>query len=121
MTIAGITLPETAVWANETAHGQPKAAVETDLAGTDRVYYGAENRNIEIYIPATESGMKRDDVISLCRIAADRAVVHAEINGREFSVTFVSDSSAIELKPVRAKQTQAGDDSYYGTIRLLEV
>ncbi|TCK58196.1 hypothetical protein [Seleniivibrio woodruffii] len=121
MTIAGITLPETAVWANETAYGQPMAAVETDLAGTDRVYYGSENRNLEIYIPATESGMKRDDVIALCRIAADRSAVHAEINGREFSVRFASDSSAIELKPVRAKQTQAGDDSYYGTIRLLEV
>ena len=120
ITIAGITLPETAVWTNETEYGQPAAETESDINGIGRVFYGQKVRTIEIYIPATESGMKREDVLQLCQRASERAPVHAEINGREFSVLFVSDSSAISLKPVRAKQVQADTDSYCGTIRLLE-
>ena len=121
ITIAGITLPETAVWTNETEYGLPEVSAETDLYGAEIIYAGKPARTIEIYIPATESGMKREDVLLLCRAAGSAAPVHADINGKQLSVIFISDSSAIQLKPLNAKQVQADADIYSGTIRLLEV
>ncbi|MGE4268460.1 MAG: hypothetical protein AB7F25_13585 [Deferribacterales bacterium] len=121
ITIAGITLPETAVWTNETAYGLPQTGTETDLSGAEIVYAGKPYNSIEIYIPATESGMKREDVLSLCRVASAAAAVHADINGRQMEVVFVSDSSAVQLKPLNARQVQSDADVYSGTIRLSEV
>jgi hypothetical protein len=121
ITIAGITLPQTAVWTNETEYGLPEVSAETDLSGTEIIYAGKPAHTVEIYIPATENGMKREDVLLLCRAAASAAPVQADINGKQMSVTFVSDSSAIQLKPLSAKQVQADTDIYSGTIRLLEV
>jgi len=121
ITIAGIALPETAVWTNETAYGLPQTDTETDLSGAEIVYAGKPYNSIEIYVPATESGMKREDVLALCRAASAAAAVHADMNGRQMQVVFVSDSSAIQLKPLNARQVQSDADVYSGTIRLLEV
>lgn len=121
ITIAGITLPQTAVWTNETEYGLPETTADTDLSGTEIIYAGKPVRTVEIYIPATESGIRREDVLLLCRAAAAAAPVHADINGKQLSVTFMPDSSAIQLKPLNAKQVQADTDIYSGTIRLLEV
>ena len=118
ITIAGIKLPETAVWVNETEYGQPKTSVETDLAGIDRVFFGSVQNNIEIYIPATESGIRRTDVIKLCQAAAAHAPLYAEINGSRFSVIFAGGSRSLEIKPVTPKQTYSDTDPYSGTIRL---
>jgi hypothetical protein len=121
ITIAGITLPLTAIWANETEYGLPETATESDLSGMDMVFTGQDKNNIEIYIPATESGITRENVIALCRAAANGAPVTAQLNDRTLNVMFASGSGAIELKPLNAKQEQTDTDIYSGTIRLLEV
>jgi hypothetical protein len=121
ITIAGITLPQTAIWANETEYGLPAMETESDLSGMDRVFTGQSKNSIEIYIPATESGITRENVIALCRAASSGAPVTAQINDRPLNVMFAAGSGAIELKPLSAKQEQAVSDIYSGTIRLLEV
>jgi len=121
ITIAGIALPECAIWQNEMEYGMPISAVEPSADGRQIVFVGGHRRNIDIYIPKIAGELTRQTAVRLKTLAENGGTVFISINGQDMTAVFRHCDNSIDLKPINAKQTQDNSDSYYGTIRLLEV
>ena len=118
--IAGITLPETAVWTNEMEYGSPLSA-SAYADGREFIFSGGRSGKIDIYVPKVSGELTRETVLALKALADSAAVFTLMIGGRVMKAVFRHTDTALELRPVSARQEQAADDSYFGTIRLLEV
>ncbi len=121
ITIAGINMPESSIWQNEMEYGLPISITETCADGNILVYSGGYDRRIDIYTPKAAGELARQTVEELKAIAEGGGVIHIIINDRQMQAVFRNEDNPIDLKPINAKQTQNSNDSYYGTIRLLEV
>jgi len=119
--ISGITLPETAIWENELIHGQPKANAEQAADGKELIFQWNVNSDIDIYIPKIAGELTRESVEKLKALSETNSQVALNINGVLKKAVFRHHDTALELKPINAKQKQSETDSYYGYIRLLEV
>lgn len=119
--IAGIELPETAVWENEMEYGAPLAKTEICANGSEVIFTGGRSGKIDIYVPKVAGELTRDKVLALKALADAGGTFSLTLGAKQTQAQFRYEDGALELKPVSPKQTQADTDSYYGTIRLLEV
>lgn len=119
--IADITLPDTAVWENEITYGLPVTERVICADGRELIYSGGTDSTIDIIVPKIAGEMDRKTALALKALAEADSPAAAEINGRLMNVVFRHSDTAVDLKPMNPKQTHSETDSYYGTIRLLEV
>jgi len=121
ISIAGITMPESSIWQNEMEYGSPISDTETCTEGSRLIYTSGYSKEVDIYIPKTAGELTRQTVISLKALSDGGGQIYINIRGQEMQAVFRHADNALDLKPIRAKQQQEDTDSYYGTIRLLEV
>lgn len=119
--IAGITLPESAVWVNEIKSGARISNRETCPDGIELIFTDKTSPEIDIYIPKISGEITRAEVLNLKALSENVNEISININGTEKTAVFRHSDTALELYPITPKQTQDSKDSYYGYIRLLEV
>ncbi len=121
ISIAGVTLPSSAVWANEQRYGLPSASVSTDADGYTHTYTGRPCADIDIYIPNVRDGLTRESAETLRELAQGMAQMAVILGEKKMTAVFRYSEDPLELTPVTKKQTYEPTDIYYGTIRLTEV
>ncbi len=121
ISIAGVTLPTSAVWANEQRYGMPSSSVVTDADGYTHTYRGSACADIDIYIPNVRDGLTRESAETLRELAQSMAQVAVIMGEKTMTAVFRYSEDPLELSPVTKKQTYDPTDIYYGTIRLTEV
>jgi hypothetical protein len=119
--ISDITLPESAVWANEISNSTQKTERETCPDGVEVIFADIQDAEIDIYIPKISGELPRRDVLRLKALAEGTNGISININGTDKKCVFRHSDKAIDLHPISPRQTHTDNDSYYGYIRLLEV
>jgi len=121
ISISGIVLSESAVWENETSYSMPFSSEETLTNGDRLIYSDGSDTRIDIYQPKIAGEMTRETVSALLELARTKAPLSVNLNGKLINAVFRYEDGAVDVEPLNARQVQAENDSYFGTIRLLEV
>jgi len=119
--LAGIQMPESAVWINEMAQKGSKAVHTSCIEGSDLVFQSTAPLEIDIYIPKISGELTRETVQQIRSLAETGGAFYLNINGAEKKAVFRYADGMFDLRPLQPRQQQTDTDSYYGTIRLLEV
>jgi hypothetical protein len=119
--ISDITLPKSAVWANEISNSTHKTERTACPDGTEVIFADIQDAEIDIYIPKISGELTRADVQRLKALTDGTNEISININGTDKTCVFRHSDTALDLHPISPKQTQTDTDSYYGYIRLLEV